>query len=278
MTLLYSVFLGLVQGIAEFLPISSSGHLSLFQNFLGLRSAEDTSLLFDVLLHLGTLISIFVYYWRDILDMVKEFFLGCRALVRPDPDETAVPAARRMVLCVIVGTLPLFVILPIKDLVDNLYANTWFIGCALLVTGVLLFVSDRLAKGKKTVKSVPLLDIVIIGFAQAVATVPGLSRSGTTISVAMMRGCRRDFAVRFSFLLSIPAVIGANILTLKDAFEAGIDWSLMPIYLVGVAVSAVSGYFAIRLVNLLSNKGKFGNFAYYCWGVGILALILSAVL
>lgn len=278
MNLLYSIFLGLVQGVAEFLPISSSGHLSLLQNFLGLRSAEDTSLLFDVLLHLGTLISIFIYYWRDIVDMVREFFLGCRALVRPDPEEKTVPAARRMVLCVIVGTLPLFVILPIKDFVDGLYGNTWFIAFALLVTGTLLFVSDRLAKGKKTVKSVPMLDIVIIGFAQALATIPGLSRSGTTISVAMMRGCKRDFAVRFSFLLSIPAVIGANILTLKDAIEAGIDWSMMPVYLVGVVVAAVSGYFAIRLVNLLSNKGKFGNFAYYCWGVGILALILSAVL
>lgn len=278
MNLLYSIFLGLVQGVAEFLPISSSGHLSLLQNFLGLRSAEDTSLLFDVLLHLGTLISIFIYYWRDIVDMVREFFLGCRALVRPDPEEKTVPAARRMVLCVIVGTLPLFVILPIKDFVDGLYGNTWFIAVALLVTGTLLFVSDRLAKGKKTVKSVPMLDIVIIGFAQALATIPGLSRSGTTISVAMMRGCKRDFAVRFSFLLSIPAVIGANILTLKDAIEAGIDWSMMPVYLVGVVVAAVSGYFAIRLVNLLSNKGKFGNFAYYCWGVGILALILSAVL
>ena len=123
-----------------------------------------------------------------------------------------------------------------------------------------------------------MLDVIIIGFSQALATVPGLSRSGTTISTAMLLGCKREFAVRYSFLLSIPAVIGANILSLKDAAEGGIDWSLMPSYLLGVVVSAVVGYFAIRLVNALSNKGKFGNFAYYCWGVGILALILSAVL
>ena len=177
-----------------------------------------------------------------------------------------------------IGTLPLFVILPLKKFVDNLYGNTWAIAIALLVTGCLLFVSDRLARGRKTIRTVSLVDIIIIGFAQGLATIPGLSRSGTTISVAMMRGCRRDFAVRYSFLLSIPAVIGANILTLVDAFQVGIDWSLMPAYLLGVAISAVSGYFAIGLVNMLSNKGKFGNFAYYCWGVGVLAMILILVL
>ena len=274
---LYSAFLGLVQGIAEFLPISSSGHLSLFQNFLGLKSADEINLFLDVLLHFGTLISIFVYYRHDVWDMIKEFFKGCKALVHPDPKETTVPEARRMVLLIIVGTLPLFLILPLKKYIDNLYTNTWVIAGALLVTGCLLFISDRLGKGGKTVRSVTLKDIIIIGFAQGLATIPGLSRSGSTISTAMLLGCRRDFAVRYSFLMSIPAVLGANILTMVDAVQAGIDWSLMPAILVGVAVSAVSGYFAIGLVNMLSNKGKFGNFAYYCWGVGILALILSAI-
>ena len=117
-----------------------------------------------------------------------------------------------------------------------------------------------------------------MGVAQAIAVVPGLSRSGTTIAAGLLRGYRRDFAVRYSFLLSIPAVLGANIISLKDALAAGIDGKMLPAYLVGVAVAAVSGYFAIRLVNLLSDKGKFGSFAYYCWGVGLLALVLSAVL
>lgn len=278
MDYLYTAFLGLVQGIAEFLPISSSGHLSLLQNFLGFQSAEETNMFLDVLLHLGTLISVFIYYWGDIVAMVREFFLGCRALVRPDPEERQMPPARRLVFLVVVGTLPLFVILPIKKYIDALYQNTWFIGCALLFTGCLLYVSDRLARGKKTERTTTWLDVVIIGFSQALATVPGLSRSGTTICTAMLRGCKRSFAVRYSFLLSIPAVIGANILSLKDAIEAGIDWGQMPVYLLGVVVAAVSGYFAIRLVNMLSNKGKFGNFAYYCWGVGVLALILSAIL
>lgn len=275
---LYTAFLGLVQGIAEFLPISSSGHLSLLQNFFGLKSAEETNLFLDVLLHLGTLISVFIYYRHDLMDMIREFILGCGALVHPIEGEIHPPAARRMVLLIIVGTLPLFIVLPIKGYIDNLYGNNWFIACALLVTGFLLFFSDRIAHGKKTERSATLLDAVLIGCSQALATVPGLSRSGTTISAALLLGCRREFAVRFSFLLSIPAVIGANILTLVDAIQVGIDWKLMPAYLLGVVVSAVAGYFAIRLVNMLSNRGKFGNFAYYCWGVGLMALILTAVL
>lgn len=275
---LYTAFLGLVQGVAEFLPISSSGHLSLLQNFFGLKSAEETNLFLDVLLHLGTLISVFIYYRKELAEMLREFVRGCGALVHPDGRETRPPAARRMILLIIVGTLPLFIILPIKTYIDGLYGNNWFIACALLATGFLLFFSDRIAHGRKTERSATLLDAALIGCAQAVATVPGLSRSGSTISAGLLRGCRRDFAVRFSFLLSIPAVIGANILTLSDAIQAGIDWKRMPAYLLGVVISAVAGYFAIRLVNLLSDKGKFGRFAYYCWGVGILALVLTAIL
>lgn len=277
MNYLWSGFLGLIQGVAEFLPISSSGHLSLIQNFFGLRTAEDGNLFFDVLLHFGTLISVFIVYWQDIIDMIREFFLGIADLFRPGK-KTTPPPARRLVLLVIVGTLPLFLILPIKDLVEKLYYNTYFIGFALLCTGTLLYVSDRLSRGRKTESNVTVADALLVGAAQALATVPGLSRSGTTIAVGMLRGYDRSFAVRYSFLLSLPAVIGANILSLKDAVSSGIDWSLMPVYLFGTVIAAVAGYFAIRLVNLLADKGKFGNFAYYCWIVGALALIFSIIL
>lgn len=276
MTYLQAAFLGLVQGIAEFLPISSSGHLALLHTFLGIESAEETNLFFDVLLHLGTLIAVFVAYRELILEMIIEFFSWISDMTHGGT-KGDVSAARRMILLIIVGTLPLFVILPVKDLVEGLGSNTYFIGGALLVTGTLLFVADRMAQGNKTERSATILDTVLVGFAQALATVPGLSRSGTTIATGMLRGYKRDFAVRYSFLMSIPAVLGANILSLKDALEAGIDTSLMPVYLVGIVVAAVSGYFAIALVNLLANKGKFGAFAFYCWGVGVLTLVLSVV-
>lgn len=279
MDYLQSVLLGLIQGIAEFLPISSSGHLALFQQLFNFSSAEETDVFFDVLLHLGTLVAVFVYYWKEIWEMILEFFrfLGDLFSGKGLPKGENVPPARRMILLVIVGTLPLFLILPIKDSIEALSSSLLAIGIAELVTGVLLFTSDRLAKGTKTESNCPLVDALIVGLAQACATVPGLSRSGTTISVGMMRGYDRAFAVRYSFIMSLPAVLGANILSIGDALEAGIDTSLIPVYLVGVVIAGVVGYFAIGLVNLLSNKGKFGAFAYYCWAIGVLAIILNFV-
>jgi len=284
LTMLSSIFLGLVQGISEFLPISSSGHLSLFQNFFGL-TGTDGNLFFDVLLHLGTLIAIFVYYWKDILDLLKELVrLVATLFGKGERKGPVTPSGgrklkltpeSRMILMIIVATVPLVFVLPIKDKVESLYGNVVFIGCALLATGTILFISDRLAKGKKTARTATMLDAFLVGIGQAVAVVPGLSRSGTSISAGMLRGFQRKFAVRFSFLMSIPAVLGANIISIKDAMEAGIDTSLMPMYVVGTIVAAVSGYFAIRLVNLLADKGKFGNFAYYCWGVGAAALVAT---
>lgn len=278
MGFLSSIFLGLVQGIAEFLPISSSGHLSLFQHFFGLSEA---GLFFDVLLHLGTLIAIFVYYWKDIVNLVKAFIRLVAGLFSRKKKEEGKKGRKdpgaRMILMLIVATLPLIVVLPIKDKVESLYSNTIFVGCALIVTGCILFFSDRMAKGKKTVRSATLLDALLVGVGQALAVVPGLSRSGTTISAGMLRGFSRKFAVRFSFLLSIPAVLGANIISIGDAVAAGIDTSLLPAYIAGTVVAAVSGYFAIRLVNLLADKGKFGNFAYYCWGIGAAAVIATLI-
>ena len=278
MTVLSSIFLGLVQGVAEFLPISSSGHLSLFQHFFGLVSSEE-SLFFDVLLHLGTLIAIFVYYWKDIVALCKQFVQLVRCLFSKQKRKTMkqLPPDGRLILMILVATLPLFVVLPIKDKVESLYGNTIFVGAALVVTGCVLFFSDRMSRGKKGPKSATMLDALLVGVGQAVAVVPGLSLSGTTISAGMMRGFHRRFAVRFSFLLSIPAVLGANILSIGEAVRQGIDVSQLPAYIVGTLVAAVSGFFAIRLVNMLADKGKFGSFAYYCWGIGAAAVLASLI-
>lgn len=276
MRLLDAILLGLVQGLAEFLPISSSGHLSVFQNFFGLSTSGTDNLFFDVLLHLGTLSAVFVAYWGEIKAMVLEFFsmVGLRKLPKGQkPDRLS----RRLIFFIILGTLPLFVVLPVKDLVDGLYSNTIFIGFAFLLTGTLLFVSDRMSRGNKDLKSATLADVLLVGCAQAVAVVPGLSRSGSTVAAGMARGFSREFAVKFSFLLSIPAVLGANLLSLVDAIQEGIDWSLMPAYLVGVITAAVSGYLAIRLLKFITQRGSFGAFCYYCWGAGLVTLILSLI-
>ena len=273
MSLLSSIILGLIQGVAEFLPISSSGHLAIAEHLLSSFHTEDIPPFFDVLLHLGTLVAVFVAYWDEIKEIIVEFFQGLGDLFHgttPNP----VPPARRMILLIIVGTLPLFLILPIKDQIESMSENLLFVGAALLLTGCLLFASDRVHKGRKTEKSATMLDALLVGVAQAVATCPGISRSGTTITAGCFRGFDRKFAVRFSFLMSIPAILGANILSLKDAVEAGIVWSEVPVYLVGVAISAVVGYFCIRLLRMIADKGKFGWFAYYCWAAGALTLIL----
>ena len=274
MSLLSSIILGLIQGVAEFLPISSSGHLAIAEHLLGMTGLEIPEF-FDVLLHLGTLVAVFAAYWEDIRDMVVEFFCGVRDLAhRTTP--TPVPPARRLILLIIVGTLPLLVVLPIKDLVEGLTDNMYFVGGALIVTGFLLFASDRVKKGRKTEKNATLVDVLLVGAAQAIATCPGISRSGTTITAGCFVGFDRKFAVRFSFLLSIPAILGANVLSIKDAL-ATVVWSEVPVYLVGVAVAAAVGYACIRLLKMIADKGKFGFFAYYCWIVGAITLVLTVI-
>lgn len=276
MSLLNAVILGIIQGVSEFLPISSSGHLSIAQNLLGLEMEGSGDMFFEVLLHLGTLAAVFVVYWADIREMILEFFRTI-ADIRKGGMPKRIPPARRLIVLLIIGTLPLFVVLPIQDFVEGLSGNTYVVGGALLLTGALLFLSDRVRKGKKTAASATVADILLVGVGQAVATCPGLSRSGTTIALGCAAGLERKFAVRFAFLLSIPAVLGANILKIADVVETGIDPALIPAYLLGVAAAAVSGYLSIRLVHLITDKGRFGAFAYYCWGVGIVTIILTAL-
>ena len=276
MSVLTAVLLGLVQGVAEFLPISSSGHLAIAEHLLNLQGAANVPDFYDVLLHLGTLVAVFVAYWGDIRDMVVEFFTGIGDLAHhstPNP----VPPARRLILLIIVGTLPLFVMVPFRHFFEALGDNMYFIGGALIVTGILLLASDRVHHGRKTEKTATMLDALLVGIGQAIALCPGISRSGMTITSGCFAGFERKFAVRFAFLLSIPAVLGANILSLKDAIDAGIDYASIPAYLAGVAVAAVSGYACIRLLRYVADKGRFGAFAYYCWAVGILTLVLQAV-
>ena len=276
MTLLSSVLLGVIQGVTEFLPVSSSGHLAIAEHLLNISGASSCPPFFDVLLHLGTLFAVFAAYWEDIRDMILEFFCGVSDLVhRSTPSR--VPPARRMILLIIVGTLPLFAVLPVKDAIEALGDNMYFVAIALLATGCLLFASDHVRQGRKTERSATLLDVLLVGVGQALATCPGISRSGTTIPAGCFVGFDRKFAVRYSFLMSIPAILGANILSLKDALEESILWAEVPIYLVGVAVSALVGYLCIRLIKLVADKGRFGFFAYYCWLAGIvtLALILT---
>ena len=274
MTYFSSFIMGLVQGLAEFLPISSSGHLAIAENLLGMETAVPE--FFDVLLHLGTLLAVFVAYWSEICEMVAEFFRGIGDIVHGTTPRQ-VPPARRLILLIVVATLPLLLVLPFHKKVQALSGNMVFVGAALVVTGFLLFICDLLRKGRKTEGRATMVDALIVGVAQAIATLPGISRSGMTISAGCFCGFERKFAVRFSFLMSIPAILGANILSLADAVKAGIVWTEVPMYMLGVITAAVVGYVCIRLLKLIAEKGRFGAFSYYCWAVGLLTLLLCAI-
>lgn len=278
MSFISAIILGLVQGIAEFLPISSSGHLSVLQNFFNMSTTEDGHLFFDVLLHLGTLVSVCVVYRQDIAAIITDSIDCVRHFGHPEPGGPKHYPGMRLLIMMVIATLPLVFILPVKKYIDALYYNTWFIGAAFLLTGLVLFTSDRLRSGRATEKNMSVGGAVVIGIAQALATVPGLSRSGMTISAGVATGLDREFAAKFSFLISIPAILGANLLSLFDALSEGIDTSLLPAYFVGMLVAMVSGYFAVSLVRLICRRGQFGKFAYYCWAAGALTLILSIIL
>ena len=270
-----AILLGLVQGITEFLPVSSSGHLSILNNLFGL-STEGGHLFFDVLLHLGTLLSIFIVFWQDIKDMALET-LGLMNLGPQAGSQRGRNPGARLFFMIVLATLPLLLILPFREQLEGLYSQSIFIGVALILSGCMLYVADRMTPGTKTVGGMTMLDALIIGLTQCVAVIPGLSRSGTTITAGVATGLNREFAVKFSFLLSIPAVLGANIVSLIDAAQEGIDWASVPAYLIGMAVAMVSGIFAIELLRIIARRGKFGGFAYYCWVIGALTIILTMI-
>ena len=276
MTIIYAALLGLVQGVAEFLPISSSGHLALLENILGGAGLMelDGSAFFNIMLHLATLVAVVAAYWRDIADMLFEVGDMASDLVHGRGLSARGKPTRKLIYMLILATLPLFVIAPFDDAIESLNQIPWFIGAALILTGTLLYIADRLPRGDKTAKDMTVLDALIIGLGQGLATMPGLSRSGTTIAAGMGRGLKRTFAVRFSFLMSLLSVTGAVILQVMDVLEQGVDTAMLPAYGVGMLVAGVTGYLSIRMLQRIVRKGRFGGFAYYCWVVGAVSIIV----
>lgn len=270
-----AIVLGLVQGITEFLPVSSSGHLAVINNLFTVTTTDDGHMLFEVLLHLGTLAAICVCYWQDITQMFYEV-LGFVNVGPLAGQRRRYPAARTFIMLVF-ATLPMLLILPIHKMIETLYYRNVFIGVALVLTGCILFVADKMKPGTKSATSMTISDAIIIGLCQCVATIPGLSRSGTTITAGIATGLGREFAVKFSFLLSIPAVLGATVISLVDAVGQGVELANVPAYLVGMVAAMVSGIAAISLLKRVAAKGRFGGFAYYCWVMGVLSIILTVI-
>lgn len=279
MSIMLAILLGIFQGITEFLPISSSGHLSILQNIFKVDYSEEEHLLFDVMLHLGTLIAVCIIYRKDIILMLKA---GGR-LLQGNMNFSAfgdpmIPPARQL-LFVVIGTLPLVAVLFVSKYAASLFSMTGFIGFALLANGMLLYATDKLIhSGKKNSKNMSAKDALIIGLAQAVAIIPGISRSGVTLSVGMSRGLSKSYAMRFSMLLSLPAVLGSLLVSLAKAIGAGVTWSYFPAYIIGMIFAGITGFLAINILKRIIKRGRFGRLALYCWIVGAVTMLLSFII
>lgn len=288
MSILQAIILGIVQGIAEFLPVSSSGHLAIVQNIFHIET--DGGLFFDVMLHLGTLVAIFVVYRKDILRMIIEtlnmcgdIFYNLKSYIQNQRSYSALRYRkivknnyRKFVLLVLVSTIPTGVIGYMgRHLVEKASATLIVPGICLILTSVLLIVSEMAPDGKKIPRDISYGSGFLIGAAQGCATLPGLSRSGTTIAACMMSGYDRRFAVRYSFIMSIPAILGAALVEIKDIGSEGLSGGMVLNGLIGAVVAGCVGYVCIKTMLSVVRKKKFKGFAIYCFVVGVIAIIAN---
>ena len=270
-----AIILGIIQGLTEFLPVSSSGHLVLFQHLFGLKEAE---LFFDICVHLGTLVAVVIVFRQEIIKILsallqlvsmrgqKEKFLQ---RVDSDPD-------LKMALLIVIGSIPTAILgLLFSGIADRLFSSTLITGLMLMVTGLLLWLTRKAESHATSASSGDLSTgkAVVIGIVQGLAIIPGISRSGSTISTGLLLGVDRETAARYSFLLSIPAIVGAGILSLKDGLSQ--TNPVISMSLLGAVTAAVVGYGALKSLLHLVKKGRLHVFAPYCWLVGIVAILIS---
>ncbi|NMB45890.1 MAG: undecaprenyl-diphosphate phosphatase [Firmicutes bacterium] len=268
MSIWKAIVLGIVQGLTEFLPVSSSGHLVLLGQLFGL---EEPDLTFDVMVHLGTLIAVVVALRGEIGLLLQ----GLRPMdMEQGPAASRVKAGRRLILLLVIGTLPAAVVgLIAKDFIEQLFGSVAFVGVALLITGSLLWWAEGRHDGGRTLEEMKPQDALHIGTMQILALAPGISRSGTTISGGLVRGLTRSEAARFSFLLSIPVIAGAVLLQIDDLFAAFAGGTWVPL-VAGTVAAALSGFVAIEGLLKLIRHHSLRVFSYYTWAVGLMVLIL----
>lgn len=276
MSLWDAIVQGIIQGLTEFLPVSSSGHLSLYQHFTG-QSGEAAGL-FAILLHLGTLIAVFIAFWDTIWGMIVEFFRMIGDIFTGKFTFKTHNPSRRMIFMLFIALIPLLFFYFLRDFYTSLATDQDIIveGVCFLATAGLLYMADHLIPGKKTAATMRPRDALLVGVVQGIAPLPGLSRSGSTISAGIFAGLNREFAVAFSFILGIPAVLGANLFEVKDALAAGTDISVFPM-LVGMAIAAVVGFLAIKLVRWLAKSGNFKVFMWYTAVLGTATVVVGIV-
>jgi undecaprenyl-diphosphatase len=274
LNLFEAILLGIIQGLTEFLPISSTGHLTVAGKLMNLVSADHPEqwTAFIALIQLGTLLAVLIYFWKDIISIIKDFFQD-NLIKRVKYSEQKINS--KLGWLIIIGTIPVVIIgLAFKDAIEGaLTKNLYVIAASLIILALILALAEKIAKFKKDLENITILDSIIIGFAQALALIPGSSRSGTTITAGLFVGLKRDSAARFSFLLSIPAVFASGVLQLYEAVKF-VDQSMAVNIIVATIVSGISGYLAIDFLLKYLKKNSTFIFIYYRIALGIFILIL----
>jgi undecaprenyl-diphosphatase len=260
--LFQAIFLGVVQGLTEFLPVSSSGHLVFFQSLFGM---EEPQLFFDVMLHFGTLLAVMVYFRRDISGIIRG--IGSTVTGKRKNEE-----GTKLFFWILVATLPTALMgLLFKDWFESLFSKPNIVGGMLLITGSILYLTRWVKKKDRSLEKMKWIDALLIGVAQGIAIIPGISRSGATISMGLFCGLNRELAGKFSFLLSIPAILGAMLLEFRGA---SLTNDLLPI-LIGTAIAFGVGFFSLNFLMKVIRFGRVADFSYYCWGTGLLVILLT---
>ena len=270
MTLFQSFLLGIVQGLTEFLPISSSGHLVILPHLLGWKIPDQDAFVFDVLVQVATLIAVLAYFWGDLASIIKAMIRGIQSR-KMFTEESA-----RIGWYILLATIPAGVVgLLIKDIVERAFASLTATAVALILTALLLVIAELVGKRAKTIHQVTWLDAIIIGIFQILAIFPGVSRSGATITGGMIRDIKRQPAARFAFLMSLPIMLAAGLLATLDLLQFDNLSEILPIYIPGFISAAVVGYLSIRwLIGYLSNHSLYG-FAVYCAIIASISLVYS---
>ena len=270
MNIIQGIIIGIVQGLTEFLPVSSSAHLVFIQNILGVQS----SLAFDTFLHLGSLLAVLWFFRADILKMITSWILSLKDIIDGRFREGFYgDPYKRLAWYVILATIPVGIVgVLFEDSVDALFSGALYVPAFFLfVTGTILYLSQRMTSGKINFHNVTKREALFMGLGQACAILPGLSRSGTTIAAGLVAGLDKEFAAKFSFILSMPAILGAFLLQAKDIGTA-MDANFLPVIL-GFIAAFISGYAAIKWMLELVQKRNLDIFAYYCWIVGIVVFM-----
>ena len=276
MSLFYAVILGLIQGLTEFLPVSSSGHLVIAQSFLGF---SEPPILFDVMLHGGTLLAVLVFFRKDIWMIISGIFGGAGEQEPGSSDSINQDHPHRNVgrwffVLIIIGTIPAVIVgFTLKAFFEGLFSSPATVGFMLCITAAILYFADRQVRREKSVKDMSIMDAILIGIFQAAAIIPGISRSGSTISLGIFRHLTSETAARFSFILSIPAIIGAIVLEVLDINE--LSTHEFGIYMVGTAVAAITGYLSISLLIRTIKSFKLKAFSIYLWIIGFAVIWIN---